>query len=219
MPIAAVDIVGPHEGAYRAIFLDAAVELLAGEVDVVDRQHRCHLELVGAVLAEIVQPVVVSPADRRGELRVHVVTAEEGEPHGREQHRDVDPFHLHAQDLRLGVVAALDREHHVLVGATRDQRPAGPVVLRDVAVVAERGAVEEPQGAAAHAGAAAVDAALRGGHPVLKGGVEIIIEQVDRFHDVHVAIDKPMTLFHDVLLSDICERTNTIGPRSAPLLG
>jgi hypothetical protein len=139
-------------------------------------------------------------------LRVHIVASEEGQPDGREQHGDVDPLHLHADDLRLGVVAALDREHYVLVGAARDQGPAGPVVLRDVAVVAERGAVEEPQGAAAHAGAAAVDPALRGGHPVLEGGVQIIIEQVDRFHDVHVAIDKPMTLFHDVLLSDICER-------------
>jgi hypothetical protein len=139
-------------------------------------------------------------------LRVHVVAAEEGEPNGREQHGDVDPFHLHADDLRLGVVAALDREHHVLVGATRNKRAAGAVVLRDVAVVAERGAVEEPQRPAAHAGAAAVDAALRGGHPLLEGGVEIVIEQVDRLHDVHVAIDKPMTLFHGMLLSGLYDR-------------
>jgi len=179
------------------------VQFLAGEVDVVNWQHRRHFELVGAVLAEIVQPAVVSPADRGGELRVHVVAAEEGQPDCREQHGDVDPLHLHAHDLRLGVIAALDREHHVLVGPAGNQRSAGAVVLRDVAVVAERGPVEQPQGSPAHAGAAAIHSALRGGHPILERRVEIFIEQVDRFHDVHVAVDKPMTLFHGMLLSEI----------------
>src|SRR5205823_5000990 len=123
-----------------------------------------------------------------------------------------------ANDLRLGVIAALDREHYILVGTAGDERPASAVVLRDVAVITERGAVKKPQGAAAHPGAAAINPALRGGDPVLEGGVEIIIEQVDRLHDVHVAIDKPMTLFHDVLLPAFCGRKNTIGPRSASLL-
>src|SRR5947207_1821096 len=73
MPIAAVDVIRPHKGADRAVLLDAAVEFLTGEVDVVDRQHRRHLQLVRTVLHEIVQPVVVGPANRGRELRVHIV--------------------------------------------------------------------------------------------------------------------------------------------------
>ena len=60
----------------------------------------------------------------------------------------------------LGVVAALDREHHVGVGALRDERAADPVVLRGVAVVAGRRPVEKPQRPSAHAGAAAIDRPL-----------------------------------------------------------
>ena len=159
MPVAAVEVIRPHEGADRAVFVDAAQQFGAGQVDVVHRQHRRHLQLVRAVLDEIVDPVVIGAADRGRELRIHVVARQERQAGGREQHRDVDPLHRHAHDLRLGVVAALDREHHVRVGALRDERAADAVVLRDVAVIAGRGAVEIPQRPAAHAGGAAVHAA------------------------------------------------------------
>ena len=155
MPVAAVDVIRPHESADRAVFVDAAQQLGAGQVDVVDRQHRRHLELVRAVLDEVVDPVVIGAADRGRELRVHVVARQKRQPGGREQDGDVDAFHRHAHDLQLGVVAALDREHHIRVGAFRDERAADAVVLRNVAVVAGRGAVEIPQRPAAHAGGAA----------------------------------------------------------------
>jgi hypothetical protein len=35
---------------------------------------------------------------------------------------------------------------------------------------------------------------------VLEGRIEVFVEQVRRLHDVHVAIDKPVTLFHPTLL-------------------
>jgi hypothetical protein len=162
----------------------------------VHRQHRRHLELVGAVLDKVVQPVVVGAADRIGELRVHVVAREKRQAGGREQHGDVDALHLHADDLRFGVVAALDREHDVLVAAGADQRPANAIVLRDVAVVAGRRAVEKPQGPPAHAGAAAVDRLHRRGDPRFERRVEVFVEQVGRLHDVHVAIDEAVAFFH-----------------------
>ena len=40
MPEVALDQVGPDERAHGAEFGDAADEFLAGQVDVVDRQHR-----------------------------------------------------------------------------------------------------------------------------------------------------------------------------------
>jgi hypothetical protein len=39
----------------------------------------------------------------------------------------------------------------------------------------------------------------RRGHAVLELGVEVFVEQVRRFHDVHVAIDKPVAIFHAFL--------------------
>ena len=141
-------------------------------------------------------PVVIGAADRGRELRIHVVARQERQAGRREQHGDVNPLQFHPHDLRLGVIAALDRKHHVRVGALRDERAADAVVLRSVAVVAGRGAVEEPQRAPAHAGRAAVDPAQRRGDARFELGVEVFLEQIGRLHDVHVAIDKPMALFH-----------------------
>ena len=155
MPVAAIEVIRPHESADRAVIVDATQQFGAGQINVVHRQHRRHLELIRAVLDEVVDPVVIGAADRGRELRVHVVARQKRQPGGREQDRDVDALHRHAHDLRLGVVAALDGEHHIRVGAFRDERAADAVVLRDVAVVAGRGAVEIPQGPAAHPGGTA----------------------------------------------------------------
>jgi hypothetical protein len=40
------------------------MQLLTGEVDVVDWQHSRHLKLVGAVLTGVVQPVIAAAAMR-----------------------------------------------------------------------------------------------------------------------------------------------------------
>jgi hypothetical protein len=145
---------------------------------------------------KIVQPVVVGAADRGRELRVHIVARHERQPNSREEHRDVDALHRHANYLCLGVVAALDREHDLGVGALRDERAADAVVLRDIAVVAQGLAVKEPQRPAAHAGRAAVLPAHRRGDARLEFRVEIFVEQVHRLHDVHVAIDEPIAFLH-----------------------
>src|SRR5262249_19525332 len=74
------------------------------------------------------------------------------------------------------------------------------VVLRDVAVVANRRAVEKPQGSAAHSGAAGIGRAHRRCDTLFECWIEIFIEEIDRLHDVHVAIDEPIAVFHIVLL-------------------
>ena len=196
VPITAVYVIGANEGADRTVLVDAAQQLLAGEVDVVHRQHRRHLQLVGAVPAEFVQPIVVGATNRVCELRIHAVARQERQPRGRKQHGDVDPFHGHAHDLRLGVVAALGREHHALVGTLGDERTTDAVVLRNIAVIAGRQPVEVPDRAPAHAGRAAGAAPNRGGDARLEGRVEVFVEQVRRLHDVHVAIDEPVSFFH-----------------------
>ena len=33
-----------------------------------------------------------------------------------------------------------------------------------------------------------------------EGGVEILLEEINRLHDVHIAIDEPISLFHIALL-------------------
>jgi hypothetical protein len=172
------------------------MELGAGQIDIMHRQHRGHFQLVRAVLHKIVQPVIVGAADRRRELRIHIVARHERQADRREQDGDVDALHRHAHDLRPGVVAALDREHHGRVGALRHKRAADAVVLRDVAVIAEGLTVEIPGRPAAHAGGAAPHPPQRRGDARLEFRVEIFVEQIRRLHDVHVAIDKPVALFH-----------------------
>jgi hypothetical protein len=76
---------------------------------------------------------------------------------------------------------------------------AYPVVLRNVAVVADRCAVEKPQGPAAHSGTSGICRAGRRSDTLPESGVEILIEEIDRLHDVHVAINKPVAVFHIVL--------------------
>jgi hypothetical protein len=103
--------------------------------------------------------------------------------------------------LGLGVVPALGSEHDVRVGAGGDEGSAYPVVLRDVAVVADRRAVEKPQRPAAHSGASGIGRAGRRSDPLLeRSRVEILIEEIYRLHDVHVAIHEPVAVFHLVLL-------------------
>ena len=106
----AVHQIRPDERAHGPELTHAPHELAAGQVHVVHRQHRDPLQLVRAVGAELVDPVVVRLADGQRELRIHVVAAEQGETGGGVVHRDVDALHLHAHHLGDRVVVAGDRE-------------------------------------------------------------------------------------------------------------
>src|SRR4029077_6383078 len=75
--------------------------------------------------------------------------------------------------------------------------------LRDVAVVAGRRPVEEPQWPPPDPGAAAIDWPPCRGDAGFESRVEIFVEEVGRLHDVHVAIDKPISLFHPTLLHSL----------------
>src|SRR5207237_1909374 len=88
------------------------------------------------------------------------------------------------------------RENVVLVAAGADERAADAVVLLDDAVIAQGLAVEIPGRAAAHAGGATLHPPQGRGDARLEFGVEIFLEQLRRLHDVHVAIDKAVALFH-----------------------
>ena len=73
--------------------------------------------------------------------------------------------------------------------------------------VAERGAVEKPQRPAAHSGASGIGRTGRRSDTLLESRVEILIEEIDRLHNVHVAIDEPVAVFHLVLLFALVSRS------------
>ena len=209
VPVVAVDQVGTQEGPDRAHLSHAAEQLPAGEMDVVRRQHGHELELVGAVLAELVDPVVVGLAQGEGEMRVHVVAGEEAQPRGRIEDGDIHALDPHAHDLRHRVVLALDGE----IEAPRVGEPGSRERLGAV------GAAGRPPLAillqlGVHGGVQAVDddgAALRApvgadgqAHPAPELGLQILLEKIRRFHDVHVAVDEPEPIFHDASLEWLC---------------
>ncbi len=205
VPVVAVDQVRPHERPDRAEVLDTAEQLGARQVDLVRGQHRHELELVRARLAELVDPVVVGLAEREGELGVHAVAGEKAQSRRRVEHRDVHAFHLHARQLRLRVIVALDREIETpRVGQARARERLGAVRaagLVPLAVLLQLG-VHGRRQAVDHDGAplGATVGAERQADAAPEGRIEIRREEVRRLHDVHVAIDEPEPVLHDVLL-------------------
>ena len=216
VPVAPVHEVRPDERPDGAEVPHAAHQLAAGQVDVVHGQHRHELQLVGAVLAELVDPVVVGLADRQRELGIHVVAAHERQPAGGIEDRDVHALHRHAHHLGLGVVVALDRE----VEATGVEDPpsreqlgalggpgAHPLAILLQIHVRGRLTVDDDE-----TGGSAVRAAVAAhGHAdaMLELRVEEAVEEVRGVHDVHVGVDEPESILHGALLSDAvtaCER-------------
>ena len=168
----------------------------ARECDVVKGEHGSELQPVGAVLAEVVYPVVVRAAEALGEERVHAVARDEAEAHGGEEDGDIDAFHLHAHHLGDGVVVALDGEAQVRRGARARERltliggdglAAFPVLLQ--VVVAGPGQAVDRHLCAARPSGGADD-------PVTELGVEVAVEQIGRLHHMHIAINEPQTVFH-----------------------
>src|SRR5262249_39114642 len=202
----AVDEVGTEERAHGAQFLHAAQELAASEVDVVWRQHRDELQLIGAVLTELVDPVVVRLAEGQREMRVHVVAGEEAQARGGEEDGDVDALHGHAHDLRHGIVLALDREIEASrvgqararerLGAVRGARLAALAVLLQLGI--HRGGQAVDDDGAALGPPIGADGQL---HSTPEPRIEVLLEQIRWLHDVHVAVDEPEPIFHDPLLT------------------
>ena len=190
-----VDVAGVDKSADGAELLDAAQKLLAGEVDVLHGEHGGHLELVGTMLAEFVEPVVVGAGNGVGELRVHAGPVHEAEAKGGKEDGDIDALGLHGDDLGLGIEATLAGEVDSGVRAGEAQRVADPVVLHRLLLLARRLGIDEEVGEAAKA------AFREGGDPVLEGRVQVPLEQVRRLHDVHVAVNESEPLFHWRLLS------------------
>ena len=162
---------------------------------------------IGAVLAELVNPVVVGLTQSQRQPRVHAIAGNDAEPHSRKQDRDVDPFQLHAHDLRHRVVFPLDREikppavGHAGAGqGLRDGGflgAAGPFSMLLQFDVADRRFVVDDD-----------DSRLRSTvgahgkhHPIAKLAIQIAIEQVRGFHDVHIAVDESKHVFRGRILS------------------
>src|SRR5207249_7184193 len=78
----------PNEGPDGDELSDAPNQFPTREVDVVHGQHRHELQALGAVLAEVVDPVVVRLAEGQGEVRIEVVASDEREAGGGIEHRD-----------------------------------------------------------------------------------------------------------------------------------
>src|SRR5207237_10666200 len=74
------------------------------------RKNGSEFRLVGTVLAELVDPVVVGLAQGQRELWVHSVAGEQAETSGREQDSEIDSFHLHRHDLGFSVVISFNGE-------------------------------------------------------------------------------------------------------------
>ena len=207
VPVVAVHEVRPEGRSDRAELPHAPDQLPAGQVHVVHGQHRDEFQPRRAVLAEVVDPVVVRLAEGQRELRIHPVAAHQGEAGGGVEHRDVDPFHRHAHDLGLGVVVALDGE--VEAARVEDARAGQelralrllwadplPVLLQ---IHVGRGlAVDDDEPRRAAIGAAV--GADRHADAVLEPRVQIAVEQVRGFHDVHVGVDEPNPVLHGSLL-------------------
>jgi hypothetical protein len=49
---------------------------------------------------------------------------------------------------------------------------------------------------------------------VLEGGIQVAVEEIGRFHDVHVGIDEPQAVLHRTLLG-----SKLIGERLAIVVG
>src|SRR6185369_3885381 len=151
-------------------------------------------------------PVVVGLAQAEGEPRIEVVPSDETEAGGGEEHGDVHALHLHAHHLCHRVVAALDGEvepprvgqprarQGLRAVGVRGARPRALAVLLQLGVLGGRQAVDDD-------GAPTRAAVLADGKDdaLFESRVEVAPEQVGRFHDVHVAIHEPESVFHDAL--------------------
>ena len=93
VPVAVVAQIGSHEGADSAEFPDGPRQFLASEVDVLGREHGGELQLVGAVLTELGDPVVVGLADLDGEVTVDHLAHRQ--PAGGIEDRAVDAHVVH----------------------------------------------------------------------------------------------------------------------------
>ena len=144
VPVLARQRVGTQVGADGAELAHAPHKLLAGEVNVVDRQHARRLQAVRAMAAKVVEPIVVRPGDGVGQQRVEVGSRDEVESGAGEQHRDVDALDVHALDEGRGVVAGLEGEQNVGVLQRSGQGLVRLVVLEQHVVGVVGFSVDEP---------------------------------------------------------------------------
>src|SRR5262252_8117975 len=110
MPVVAVYQVRANKRSHGAQLTNTPHQFLACQVDIMQWKHGSEFQLIGTVLAELVDPVVVRAAEGQGELWVHSVAGEEAKTTGREQDSDVDAFHLHRHELGFSVVISFDGE-------------------------------------------------------------------------------------------------------------
>jgi hypothetical protein len=90
--------------------------------------------------------------------------------------------------------------------------------IRIITVVADRCPVEKPQRSAMHAGACGIGRARRRFQALLECRVEILIEEISRLHDAHLAIDQSVAVFPVLLLGLACT-SRAMWHRSSALIG
>src|SRR6266536_2602260 len=54
-------------------------------------------------------------------------------------------------------------------------------------------------------------------HPTSEPGLQILLEKIRRFHDVHVAVDEPEPIFHHALLESQCAAAFTPMTAGCPM--
>ena len=165
--------------------------------DVVGRQHSGALEPRRILLAEIVEPVVVGPADGLRQQRIHVGHGHDVQAGGGEQHRHVQALDVHGLELGLGIEPLGSREvDHVLA---RDLLP-----LADHARIVGQGRALGPRLLAVQQQQVEITAARDvddSRRVLLERRIDVVFPEVHRLHDVHVGVDDFQSVFHRSLPS------------------
>src|SRR6266851_6690114 len=175
-------------------------------------QHGDKFELVGAVLAEVVNPVIIGLTQGQREPRVHMVAGNQAEASGGEEDRNVNPLYLHAHHLCFGIVVARHskieptllsnpgaRQRLCTMDCAIRVRTIPLAVLLQVSVHREGQAINDN-----HAAAGTAVRSDRQNNTMLALRVQIGRKEVWRLHNMHIAVDKPEPVFHNALLGTTC---------------
>ena len=188
MPRQGPERLGPGEHGHETQFLHRPASLLGGLGHIVERNHGRALHPLGVCLAEVVEPVVVGPGNRRAELGIHLVAHHHAQADGRIHDRQVQSLFLHGVELRDPVETA---------GAGIGDLGIDAPGVEDAAAVGRRVALEDLAVEHDH-GRAAGGGAEDPGAPVAPLGLHVLLPQVRGLAHVHVRVHDFQSVLHEL---------------------
>ena len=220
VPVVAVHQVRADERSDGAQLAHAPHELAAGEVHVVHGQHRDELQPIGAVPAELVNPVVVGLAQRERQQRIEVVPGDQPQTRSSDRAR-------RCRRLPSPCPSPAPRGRSRARPRSRDgrcRRCASPTSGCVLCVSPRRTRFRYCWRSMSDVGCPSIDRETRWpalrpavgshlhGHAVPELRIEIPVEEIGRLHDVHVGVHEPETIFHASPPEDGHDRAGTIAP-------